>query len=263
MPLTGFQRDILRLLAGNRNPDSYVAGGIVLNQTPATPRFSKDIDVFHDAETLVAAAATADAAILKAHEFDVRWFIQEPGYFRANVSKGPQAVKIEWVRDSAFRFFPIEPDPEMGFRLNIWDAAVNKVLALVGRSEIRDYLDVLFLHKTNISFGALCWAAAGKDPGWTPELILNEAIRTTRYTEADLNRLPLAQATTLPELKQQWLAAVGSAQDLISKLPPEDMGCLYLDPKGAPFTPDPDASGFSLVRRHFGRLKGAWPEFSE
>lgn len=36
MPLTEFQRNILLLLAKNRNPDSYIAGGIVLNQTKET-----------------------------------------------------------------------------------------------------------------------------------------------------------------------------------------------------------------------------------
>lgn len=31
MPLTAFQREILSLLAQNRNPDNFEAGGIVLN----------------------------------------------------------------------------------------------------------------------------------------------------------------------------------------------------------------------------------------
>ena len=261
MPLTEFQRGILCLLARNRNPESYVAGGIVLNQTQETPRFSKDIDVFHDAESMVAAAAMADASTLKSNGYEVHWIIRESGYFRASVSNQQQSVKVEWVRNSAFRFFPTETDPEMGYRLNIWDVAINKILALVGRSEIRDYVDVLHLHKTKLSLGALCWAAAGKDPGWTPELILNEAIRTARYTEEDLQRLPLSQAVSLQELKQQWLAAIGSAQEIIQKLPPKDVGCLYLDAKGQPFTPDPSSPGFAQVRRHFGSIKGAWPKF--
>lgn len=261
MPLTELQREILRLLAENRNPDSYVAGGIVLNQTRETPRFSRDIDVFHDVEALVAASATADAAALKAAGFEVEWVIQEPAYFRADVAKEGRSVKMEWVRDSAFRFFPTESDPELGFRLNVWDAAVNKVLTLISRTEIRDYMDILHLHRTKISLGALCWAAAGKDPGWTPDLILNEAVRTARYTEADLQRLPLARPVTLPELKQKWLAAVASARDLLQKLPPKEIGCLYLDPKGQPFTPDPTAPDFLRVHRHYGCLKGAWPSF--
>lgn len=104
-------------------------------------------------------------------------------------------------------------------------------------------------------------AYAIKDPGWTPELILNEALRTARYTEADLKRLPLAHPVTLPHLKQQWVAAVSSARDLLVKLPPKEIGCLYLDAKGQPCTPDPAAPDFPRLPRHYGSLKGAWPSF--
>jgi hypothetical protein len=54
--------------------------------------------------------------------------------------------EFERVYDSSFRFFPVEPDPALGWRLNFWDAATNKTLALFGRHEFRDYLDVLYLH---------------------------------------------------------------------------------------------------------------------
>ena len=36
MPLGAFEREVLRLLAVNRNPDSYVAGATVLNQDPCS-----------------------------------------------------------------------------------------------------------------------------------------------------------------------------------------------------------------------------------
>jgi hypothetical protein len=50
MPLGPFEREVLRLLATNRNPDSYVGGATVLHQTPDSPRSSEDIDLFHDAQ---------------------------------------------------------------------------------------------------------------------------------------------------------------------------------------------------------------------
>jgi hypothetical protein len=61
-------------------------------------------------------------------------------------------------------FFPIEPDAELGWRLNSWDAATNKILAMAGRQKIRDFLDTLFLHQQHLHLAALVWAA-GKDPG--------------------------------------------------------------------------------------------------
>lgn len=57
----------------------------------------------------------------------------------------------------------------MGWRLNCWDAATNQVLAMAGRQKIRDFLDTLFLHEQHLHLAALVWAAAGKNPGLTPE----------------------------------------------------------------------------------------------
>jgi predicted nucleotidyltransferase component of viral defense system len=44
MPLTVFQRAVLRLLAQNRRPDSYLAGGAALHFAPNSQRFSNDLD---------------------------------------------------------------------------------------------------------------------------------------------------------------------------------------------------------------------------
>ena len=51
MSVTEFQREVCALIAGNRisSGESYVAGGIALNDIIGAPRLSKDIDVFHDA----------------------------------------------------------------------------------------------------------------------------------------------------------------------------------------------------------------------
>ena len=41
VPLGKFQSDVLRVLAAQRSPDSYIAGGVVINREG--PRFSGDI----------------------------------------------------------------------------------------------------------------------------------------------------------------------------------------------------------------------------
>src|SRR5437764_449393 len=55
VPLSKIQMDILSLLASQRDPESYVAGATPLNRD--APRYSSDIDVFHDREERVATAA--------------------------------------------------------------------------------------------------------------------------------------------------------------------------------------------------------------
>ena len=263
MPLGEFERQVLRLLAANRNPDSYVAGATILHRSDNSPRASQDIDLFHDAEESIADAARRDRLTLEQHDYRVEFGPSQPTFQRALVSKETRLTKIEWVFDSAFRFFPVQPDSELGYILNFWDAATNKVLALAGRNEIRDYLDVLHLHQNHLSLGALAWAAAGKDAGLTPDFILEEAQRNSRFPRSEVAKLKLSHPIDLVALKQIWLEAGRSARELFARLPPADLGCLYLNDQNIPITPDPQSPEFPKLRRHFGSVRGAWPVIRE
>ncbi len=259
MPLGDFERQILRLLAANRNPDSFVAGATVLHQAPNSPRCSRDIDLFHDTEQSLATSAAKDIATLQQHGYSVTIVTQFLTFLRAQVTQDSRSTKVEWAFDSAFRFFPVEADAELGYRLNFWDAATNKTLALATRHEVRDYIDILYLHANFLEFGALVWAASGKDPGLSPTFLLEEAKRTTHYVPQEMQKLGLKNPPSLVELKQQWLPALARAEQLVAQLPPEEVGCLYLNQAGQPVTPDPQSPEFPRLTRHYGSIKGAWP----
>ncbi|MBM4250607.1 MAG: hypothetical protein FJ146_01380 [Deltaproteobacteria bacterium] len=96
----------------------------------------------------------------------------QPSFYRATVSKGEDQVKLEWVRDTAFRFFLVVKDDVLRYRLHDVDLAINKCLALANRSEVRDALDCIELDRDALSLAASIVAACGKDPGFTPELML-------------------------------------------------------------------------------------------
>jgi len=81
VPLSKIQSEILLLLATHRNPESYVAGAVPLNRDG--PRYSNDIDIFHDREASVAAAAAADAELLAEAGFAISWLRREPGIYGA------------------------------------------------------------------------------------------------------------------------------------------------------------------------------------
>ena len=263
MPIADFEKTVLRLLAANRNPESFVAGATVLLRDGKSHRWSQDIDLFHDTAESLKAAADADAAVLEKHRYQVTWDNVQPTFRRALIARDGRMTKLEWVFDSAFRFFPVQPDAELGYVLNFWDAATNKVLALAGRGELRDYLDVLHLHGQHLSLGALVWAACGKDIGYTPQLLIEEAQRLAHYPASLLDKLELREPVDLVECKKHWLSAVRAAGTLFDQLPAGDVGCLYLDAGGKPVTPDPAASDFHALRRHFGAVRGAWPVIRE
>jgi hypothetical protein len=262
MPLTPFQKQVARLLAAHRNPESHIAGGAAINRSEDSLRYSDDLDIFHDAAESVAVYSEVDATTLRGAGYSVEWRLRQPGFYRALVTQGDNQVRLDWTTDSAFRFFPVQPDEDFGYSLHPADLATNKVLAVAGREEFRDFLDILYLDVAYVGLGALVWAACGKDPGYTPNLLLDQMNRHARFQESSIKDENLAQPVQLTEMKKQWLATKEKSANLVARLPMDELGCLYLDSNNKPVTPDPDSPQFSQLRRHFGSVRGAWPKLS-
>jgi hypothetical protein len=189
------------MLAGNRSPQSYVAGGTSLHAHTSI-RHSADVDVFHDAEDAVIRSSEVDVRTLRDAAFSIRQDIWTPTFRRAWVERAADAVKLEWCQDSAWRFFPIVPDRLLGWRLHRFDALTNKALAMGGRVETRDLVD-LVSHANNDSLYAVIWAACAKDPGFTPTLLLNQMQRNSRIDPAQLQEMGADFQPT--ELKRHWI----------------------------------------------------------
>jgi hypothetical protein len=258
MPLTPFQERLAQMLAADRSPDSYLAGGAALHIAPSSERFSNDLDYFHDSVERVASAFAADQSRLEAGSFTLEVALRQPGLVRAVVSKGGDATKIEWAHDAPWRFLPALPHPLAGYVLHPIDLAVNKLLALVGRDEPRDFLDIMFAHRSILSLGALCWAACGKDPGFTPTLLLGLLRRRGRNRPEEIARLKLREQPNLTEVKQEWLGALDQAEALLARLPPEQLGCLYYSPSRARFMSDFGVEDTDVVP-HDGCPGGSFP----
>lgn len=259
VPLTPFQAAIAKLLATNRTPDSYLAGGAALHLQPNSKRYSNDLDYFHDSEERVSKAFREDAALLSDAGYSVDIKLEHPGFVRVIVSKNGEATKVEWAHDSAWRFLPPVQDPSAGYLLHPIDLAINKVMALVGRDEPRDFLDVLYAHEDILPLGALLWAGAGKDPGFTPALLLSLARRRGKYQPADFERLHLCSAVDLKAMKLSWLGAVEGADEFIRSRRPEDIGCLYYDTARRRFVGTPSEVDASTVVPHHGQPGGVLP----
>src|SRR5437867_12725826 len=110
---------------------------------------------------------------------------------------------IDWAADSAFRFFPIERDPMLGWRLHLFDMATNKALGLSARTETRDCVDIVELRK-RFPLAAICWAACGKDPGFSPLSLLTIMKRFAKVSPAELDKIK-ARALNPMALKKAWI----------------------------------------------------------
>ncbi|MDA1082259.1 MAG: nucleotidyl transferase AbiEii/AbiGii toxin family protein [Gemmatimonadetes bacterium] len=264
MPLTAFQQTLLADLARERSDDGYLAGGAALHFAPNSARFSDDLDFFHDSLERVATAYQSDLARLESSGYAVTLEVSQPGFIRAIVARGGDATRVDWAHDSAWRFMPLVRDPVGGLLLHPVDLAVNKMLALGGRDEARDFVDILFVHSRVLPIGALIWAAVGKDPGFTPLSLLELLKRRGRNRPEDFARLNLAEPFDVTLAKTQWLSALDDAEQFARSAPPDDAGCLYWSSSGREFVL-PSIADFEakLVVPHFGRLGGVLPRLVE
>lgn len=258
MPISSFQEEVLLLLKAQRNPDSYVAGGVAVHRSPTSIRRSNDIDFFHGTDEAVAQSATSDLALLESHGYAVETVINQPSFVRALVSRSGEALKLEWVRDTAFRFFPVEADSLLGYRLHDVDLATNKCLALANRNEVRDIIDLIELDRSVISLAAACWAACGKDPGFTPEMLIDCMQRNSIIRPEALAAESLTVEITAVQLKKTWLRLLQKCRELLQQFPASDLGCVYLDGRGA-VVHTPAIKDLKSYQKHFGSTGGAWP----
>jgi hypothetical protein len=266
MALTDFQRRICRLLAANRiaSGESYVAGGVALNELIGASRLSRDVDLFHDTDEALEASWRADRMTLESDGIGVHVVRERIGLVEAEVDDGSDRARLEWARDSAFRFFPLQEHAELGLTLHRFDLATNKVLALVGRLEVRDWVDVIASDERIQPLGYLAWAASGKDPGFGPGAILEAAARTGRYSADEVSQLSFdGDAPDAARLAQAWHRILDTARATIDRLPPQEAGLCVLDMDANLLRSDPESLAKSLeagqVHFHRGSIRGAVP----
>ncbi|MGQ0673330.1 MAG: hypothetical protein ACT4N2_10710 [Hyphomicrobium sp.] len=254
MPISKLQSDILRLIAANRDPESFVAGGVPINRSG--PRYSEDLDIFHHREDRVAQAALGDARILAEAGYEVVWLRQQPATYGATIRHGSDATKLEWVADSDYRFFPVIKDEQFGYVLHVVDLAINKAMAAASRREARDIVDLLTLHDRVLPIGALVWAAAEVAPGYTPEGLIAEIRRNARYPADELRQLAADPPVEPDAVMRRLRAALDEAEQFVSGMPSDKAGLLFLR-SGRPIQPDP--SKLDAYTSHGPSRRGHWP----
>lgn len=266
MALSDIQRQVCRLLARQRvdSGESYVAGGTALNDALEAERLSRDIDLFHDTDAALDVSWTRDRETLVEAGYQLHVVRERAGLVEARVVRGSDEVLVEWARDSAFRFFPLMEHADFGLVLHPFDLATNKVLALAGRLEPRDWVDVIVSSERLQPLGYLAWAACGKDPGFSPPGILSAAGRASRYSHDELAGLAFTGSPPdAADLGRRWHRALDEATAVVAALPPSEVGHAVLSRSGELFRGSRADIGDAFTRGellfHPGRIKGAFP----
>ena len=173
------------------------------------------------------------------------------------MKRSTNAVELDWAHDSAFRFFPIVRDPRLGWRLHLFDMAVNKSLALADRIETRDYIDILELCHI-YPLEAILWAACGKDPGFTPLSLYQMVVRFARIDPAALHEI---QARDLDPIvmNKTWIELHDKARQemtlLADEQPDMPIGVAFVNESGEPGW----IRSIPSLKIHAPSLRGCWP----
>lgn len=268
MAITPFQQKICHLISDARkqNGASYIAGGVSLNTCLNAPRISHDIDIFNDSHDALIAGWEDDKKVLEQNNYSINILRERSFFIEAIISdiKTEDSVILQWTCDSAFRFFPLIEHDDFGLTLHPFDLATNKALALVGRLEVRDWIDMVTSHDKIQHIGLLLWAACGKDPGFSPTTILAEARRSAHYTQVEIDSLIFEKnVPDATHLSEKWKQIMNESEKIIDLLPIEEVGKCILDEKGQPF----NASYAEIqnhiqsknIRFHEGTLYGSFP----
>lgn len=259
MPLRNLQAAVLATLAAHRSPDSYVAGGAALGNEG--PRFSADIDIFHDDDHRLGEIAENDACALRDAGFSVEWLAsQGTGVRRAKVDRSGESTIVEWVTDADFRFFPARPDKLFGYVLHPVDLATNKAAAAAGRREPRDIIDLVTIHERVLPLGAVLAATVGRFPGPSPEEILAEIARRSWLTPSDIAALSMQMPIDPADMHRRIRAMLDDAEAYLKQLPSDAVGFVFLR-DGQPVQPDPKR--LQDYVRHAGSRRGSWPSSPE
>jgi predicted nucleotidyltransferase component of viral defense system len=203
--LTNLQKKIL--LRFSELPDReafYLTGGTALSAFFLKHRRSHDLDFFTNVENLILPFSQKLGASLKEERFVVERLRGFHSFVELSVSSDDDSTVIHFALDSPFRFEqPSYFEEFPGIKVDsLIDIATNKLLALFGRAELRDFVDIYFLVKDHYKENELIEKSAQKDPGFDLYWFGIAMERINDFTDDSPDLHLLARSCTMKELKE-------------------------------------------------------------
>jgi hypothetical protein len=207
--LSPLQREVARIVALLPEGEGFaLAGGAALIARGIVDRGTRDLDFFStvpddvDRVLPVLEAALVDAGL------EVERRQVAPGFARLIVRRGTDRTEVDLGSDA--RLLPAEDTPD-GVLLASEELAIDKVLALFGRAEARDFVDVFALERT-FALDGILQLAAQKDPGFDRN-VLREMLGRFRRLPRDEFELGDRAFADLGAAVERWVRDLTPAVD--------------------------------------------------
>jgi hypothetical protein len=178
--LSPLQERVAKIVAGlDEAKDFALAGGAALIARGDVERHTRDLDFFGLDPRAVDQLAPAVERALQAAGLTVRRIQDGPGFARLIIESDEDRTELDLGADA--RLFPAEPASPAPL-LSSEELAVDKVLAVFGRAEARDFIDLMAV-EPRYGLDRLCGLAAEKDRGFLPMVfadMLSQFVRLRR-----------------------------------------------------------------------------------
>ncbi|MGH9293142.1 MAG: nucleotidyl transferase AbiEii/AbiGii toxin family protein [Acidimicrobiales bacterium] len=184
--LSPLQELVAAIVSGLEEADGFaLAGGAALIVRGEIDRRTRDLDFFGLSAAAVDRLAPVAEQALRRAGLDVERVLGGSGFARLVVTRADQRTEVDLASDA--RLFPAERAPDGLLLLSRKELAVDKLLAVFGRAEARDFVDLLAIER-HFGLSQLFGLAAEKDRGFTPELF---AEMTERFTRLRRDEFPI------------------------------------------------------------------------
>jgi len=113
----------------------------------------------------------------------------------------------------------------------------------------RDVVDLVTIHENILLLGAVICAAVGRFPGQSPEEMLSDITRHSRFTAEEFRVLATERPINVPDVHRRIRSMIEHAGQFVGRIPSDAVGFVFLE-GGEPVQPDLEA--LEKYRRHAG-----------
>lgn len=189
--------------------DFVIAGGAALILQGQAQRVTTDLDYFARSPHAVDDLLPVVEARFSADGLSVERRQVTSGFARLAVSDGAENCQVDLGYDFRLRDPTLTP---LGAVLSLEELAADKVLAVHGRAEARDYVDLHVLMKQFGTERPLQWALE-KDPGFSTEIFAERLGRVDAMSRADFDITDIDLAVLRHDLSEWSRSLLGLELD--------------------------------------------------
>jgi predicted nucleotidyltransferase component of viral defense system len=163
--LSALQLEILQVMPDA--PGYYLSGASALSGVYLQHRTSQDLDFFCAELAMLPAVVGSITAAAPAHAWLVARKTMYAGHERLRVTKGDASTLVDVIFEPMQQIVPAEQKPLVGSVHvdSLADLVVNKICAVIHRSDVKDLVDLFFLQRAGEDLLSYLSAAQKKEGG--------------------------------------------------------------------------------------------------